>query len=43
MSLFWIGLIVGSILGACAGYAVCAMVVISKDADKQMEAVMAQK
>lgn len=37
MSLFWIGLIVGSMLGACAGYAVCAMMVISKQADEDME------
>lgn len=35
--MFWIGLFLGSMVGACIGYAVCAMMVIAKDADKDLE------
>lgn len=35
--MFWIGLIVGSMIGACIGYTVCALMVIAKNADKELD------
>ena len=38
--MFWIGLATGLFLGSILGFSICALMVISKKADKEMDIII---
>jgi hypothetical protein len=40
--MFWLGLLVGALLGATSGYLICAMFTVAKDADERHERALSR-